>query len=133
MDTLSHDPPLAHVTTFGGHPVCCAAGLAALDVLVEQDLIRAAHDKGVAFLAQFDGLVGTGGCTAVRGRGLLIGMEFDSPRRTKHFVQGCFAQGLIVGWTLHDDCVVRLAPPMVISAAEMDRAVSIMQQVLTRG
>ncbi len=133
MDTLSHDPPLAHVTTFGGHPVCCAAGLAALDVLVGQDLVRAAYDKGAAFLAQLDGLVGTGGCTAVRGRGLLIGMEFDSPRRTQHFVQGCFAQGLIVGWTLHDDCVVRLAPPMVISAAEMDRAVSTMQQVLTRG
>ena len=84
-------------------------------------------------LAQLDGLVGTGGCTAVRGRGLLIGMEFDSPQHTQRFVQGCFAQGLIVGWTLHDDCVVRLAPPLVISAAEMDRAVLTMQQVLTRG
>lgn len=132
MATLSHDPPLAHVTTFGGHPVCCAAGLAALKVLVEQDLVRAARDKGAALLARFDGLVGAGGCTGVRGRGLLIGMEFDSPRRTQRFVQDCFARGLIAGWTLHDDCVVRLAPPLVISAAEMDRAVSIMQQVLTQ-
>ena len=132
MATLSHDPPLAHVTTFGGHPVCCAAGLAALEVLGEQDLVRAARDKGAALLARLDGLVGAGGCTGVRGRGLLIGMEFDSPQHTQRFTQDCFARGLIAGWTLHDDCVVRLAPPLVISAVEMDRAVSIMQQALTQ-
>ncbi len=132
MATLSHDPALAHVTTFGGHPVCCAAGLAALDVLFQDRLVQRAQDKGEEFCRGLEPLVETGRCTAVRGRGLLIGLDFTSPQMTQQFVQACFAQGLVLGWTLHQDTVVRLAPPLVISSAEIERAVSIMQQVLER-
>ncbi len=130
MTTLSHDPALAHVTTFGGHPVCCAAGLAALDIVLQDRLVQRAQDKGAEFCHGLETLVKTGKCTAVRGRGLLIGLDFASPRLTQRFVQGCFAQGLILGWTLHEDTVVRLAPPLVISSQEIERAVLVMQQVL---
>ena len=132
MATLSHDPALAHVTTFGGHPVCCAAGLAALDVLLQGSLAQQAQDKGAEFRRRLETLVETGRCTAVRGRGLLIGLDFPAPQITQQFVQGCFAQGLVLGWTLHEDTVVRLAPPLVIAAEEIEQAVSIMQQVLER-
>ena len=132
METLSHDPALAHVTTFGGHPVCCAAGLAALDVLLQDGLVQRAQDKGAEFRRRLEPLVETGRCTAVRGCGLLIGLDFTSPQLTQQFVQDCFAQSLVLGWTLHEDTVVRLAPPLVISSQEIGRAVSVMQQVLER-
>lgn len=132
METLSHDPALAHVTTFGGHPVCCAAGLAALDVLLQDGLVQRAQEKGAEFCRRLETLVETGRCTAARGRGLLIGLDFPAPQLTQQFVQDCFAQGLVLGWTLHEDTVVRLAPPLVISSEEIERAVSVMQQVLER-
>ena len=130
MDTLSHDPALAHVTTFGGHPVCCAAGLASLDVILRNNLVQQAQEKGEEFCRKLETLIETDRCTAIRGRGLLIGLDFTSPQITQQFVQDCFTQGLVLGWTLHEDTVVRLAPPLVISSEEIDRAVSIMRQVL---
>lgn len=130
MATLSHSPALAHVTTFGGHPVCCAAGLASLNFMLETHLPQQAHAQGAALLARLQEFVGTGGFVAARGRGLLIGMDFTTPEATKRFVQSCFASGLILGWTLHQDTVVRLAPPLVITTADIDRAVTIMRHAL---
>lgn len=130
MATLSHSPALAHVTTFGGHPVCCAAGLASLNFMLETHLPQQAHAQGAALLARLQEFVGTGGFVAARGRGLLIGMDFTTPEATKRFVQSCFASGLILGWTLHQDTVVRLAPPLIITTADIDRAVTIMRHAL---
>jgi len=130
MATLSTDPPLAHVTTFGGHPVCCAAGLASLEVILREDLSRQAEARGEEFLHKLRALVGIGGFTAVRGRGLLLGLDFLTPEATKTFAQACFAAGLILGWTLHQDTVIRLAPPLIIASAEIDRAIAIMGEVL---
>jgi acetylornithine/succinyldiaminopimelate/putrescine aminotransferase len=132
MTTLSRDPPLAHVTTFGGHPACCAAGLASLEIILREQLPRQAREKGDEFVRRLQSLVGIGGFTAVRGRGLLIGMDFTTPEATRSFVQRCFTAGLILGWTLHRDAVVRLAPPLIISAEEIDRAVIIMGEALSR-
>lgn len=130
MATLSTDPPLAHVTTFGGHPVCCAAGLASLNFMLESNLLQRAQEKGEELVGKLHTLIGHGELTNVRGRGLLIGMDFATPEATKHFVQSCFAAGLILGWTLHRDTVVRLAPPLIISSAEIDRAIAIMHDAL---
>jgi acetylornithine/succinyldiaminopimelate/putrescine aminotransferase len=130
MATLAHSPALAHVTTFGGHPVCCAAGLASLNFMLETHVPQRAQEQGAALLARLQELVGAGGFVAARGYGLLIGMDFTTPEATKQFVQACFASSLILGWTLHQDTVVRLAPPLIITSAEIDRAVSIMQRAL---
>jgi acetylornithine/N-succinyldiaminopimelate aminotransferase len=130
MATLSTDPPLAHVTTFGGHPVSCAAGLASLNFMVETNLPQRAQEKGGELVEKLRSLIGHGALTNVRGRGLLIGMDFATPEATKHFVQHCFAAGLILGWTLHRDTVVRLAPPLIVSSGEIDHAVSIMHSAL---
>src|SRR5947208_757486 len=76
MATLGHDPPLAHVTTFGGHPLSCAAGLAALEVLLREDLAARAAALGARLLERLGALVGRGGLVASRGLGLLVGLEF---------------------------------------------------------
>jgi len=124
MATLAHDPPLAHVTTFGGHPLSCAAGLAALDVLLRDDLAARAAALGARLRAELGALVGRGGLVAVRGVGLLLGLEFARADLCAAFTHRALEQELILGWTLHRDTVVRLAPPLVLSDAEADAAVT---------
>ena len=108
----------------------CAAGLAALDVLFQDKLAQRAGEKGTEFVEKLQGLVGHGGLKGVRGRGLLIGLDFTTAQATQSFVQICFANGLVLGWTLHEDTVVRLAPPLVISSAQIDQAIAVMRDAL---
>ena len=122
MSVLSHDPPLGHVTTFGGNPVCCAAALASLDVLERESLPARAHALGADLLARLRALVGRGGLVEVRGLGMLLGLEFSDAAATQRFVAECFARGVLLGWTLHHDRVVRLAPPLNIAADDLDDA-----------
>jgi acetylornithine/succinyldiaminopimelate/putrescine aminotransferase len=124
MATLAHDPPLAHVTTFGGHPLSCAAGLAALDVLLRDDLPSRAATLGRTLVERLRDLLGRGGLIDVRGIGLLIGLEFESPAACAGFARRARDAGLILNWTLNRDTVVRLAPPLVLSSDEAGRAVA---------
>ena len=123
MATLADDPPLAHVTTFGGHPLSCAAGLAALEVLVRERLAERAAVLGATMLEQLGALVGRGGLRAVRGRGLLIGLELERADACARFARRALGRGLILNWTLHDDTVVRLAPPLTLEDGEARRAI----------
>jgi acetylornithine/N-succinyldiaminopimelate aminotransferase len=122
MATLAHDPPLAHVTTFGGHPLSCAAGLAALEVLLRDDLPTRAKTLGARILTRLQALVGRGGFVAARGLGLLLGLEFSDAAASARFARRALGRGLILNWTLHRDTVVRLAPPLVIADGEVERA-----------
>jgi acetylornithine/succinyldiaminopimelate/putrescine aminotransferase len=123
MQTLSHDPPLAHVTTFGGHPLSCAAGLAALEVAEREDLARRAAVVGERWRERLRRSVG-GALQEVRGRGLLIGLELATPEITQAFCRAALDRGLVLNWTLHRDTVVRLAPPLLISDADSERALA---------
>jgi acetylornithine/succinyldiaminopimelate/putrescine aminotransferase len=130
MRTLSHDPPLAHVTTFGGHPLSCAAGLAALDVLERDGLARRAAALGQRLQDRLRALVGRGGLAAVRGLGMLIGLEFDDAGACARAARRAFEERLIVNWTLHRDTVLRLAPPLVLGDGEMDDALARLARAL---
>jgi acetylornithine/N-succinyldiaminopimelate aminotransferase len=133
LKTLSEDPPLSHVTTFGGHPVCCAAGLAALEVILDENLPEQARIKGQRILEILSGWRQTiGGICDVRGKGLLIGLELESVDLTRRFVADCRKAGLILGWTLHSETLVRLAPPLVIREDEMDQGLEIMKKALLK-
>ena len=133
LKTLSEDPPLSHVSTFGGHPVCCAAGLAALEVVFKEDLPAQASQKGKRILKTLTEWRNTiGGIRDVRGKGLLIGLELESSDITRRFVTACREAGLILGWTLHSDCLVRLAPPLVMTEHEIDTGLSIIQAALMK-
>lgn len=132
MKTLSVDPPLSHVTTFGGHPVSCAAGLAALEVLIREGLVEQAALKGRRLMEGLKKIAKLGGVRDVRGKGLLIGLEFDRPDLTRRFVLACRKAGLLLGWTLHSDTIVRLAPPLVISQRELDRGIMIIHEAFKK-
>ncbi|HEV7732866.1 MAG TPA: aspartate aminotransferase family protein [Candidatus Binatia bacterium] len=130
MQTLRHDPPLAHVTTFGGHPVSCAAGLAGLEVLLADGLVERSAELGARLLGDLGGLIGRGGLTAVRGLGMLLGLELADAASCRRFVDRAVAAGLILNWTLHADTVVRLAPPLVLTDAEATRAIATIADAL---
>jgi acetylornithine/succinyldiaminopimelate/putrescine aminotransferase len=132
MKTLSADPPLSHVTTFGGHPVSCAAGLAAIEVLIKGKLAERAAKKGRTLMRGLKNITKDAGVREVRGKGLLIGLEFDHPDLARRFVLACRKAGLLLGWTLHSDVIVRLAPPLVITRKELDLALAIIQQSLKK-
>ncbi|HLI13146.1 MAG TPA: aspartate aminotransferase family protein [Alphaproteobacteria bacterium] len=124
LATLAHDPPLAHVTTFGGHPLSCAAGLAALEVLVREALPARAAALGTQLQDRLGTFLGRGGLVAVRGIGLLLGLEFADAASCARFTRRARDSGLLLGWTLHRDTVVRLAPPLVLTDAEAERALA---------
>jgi acetylornithine/N-succinyldiaminopimelate aminotransferase len=126
---LAHDPPLGHITTFGGHPLSCAAGLAALEVIVNQRLWEQANALG-AELAQRLLQVGSSEVAAVRAVGALIGLEFRSWEAAQTFVREALSRGVIVNWTLNAERVVRLAPPLNMEPEDVNFGMQIMAEAL---
>jgi acetylornithine/succinyldiaminopimelate/putrescine aminotransferase len=129
IGTLSHNPPLGHITTFGGHPLSCAAGLAAIDAIVEQHLWDRAERIGTSLRNRLAHLAGSE-ITEVRGLGLLVGIEFARATIARRFVAESLARGIVINWTLNADRVVRLAPPLTITSDEIDFAVNAMAEAL---
>jgi acetylornithine/N-succinyldiaminopimelate aminotransferase len=129
IGTLSHDPPLGHITTFGGHPLSCAAGLAMLEVIVRERLYGRAAVIGAELLRRIEAMRSSK-IAAVRGLGLLVGIEFRDPESAHRFVSDTIARGVIINWTLNAEKVVRLAPPLTIAADEIDFAIDAMQAAL---
>lgn len=110
FESFKHDPPLNHVTTFGGHPVSCAAAYATLSALLSDDFGTKAKqiEKTVRSELTADGI------SEVRGVGAMLGMELENRELTQKVVEDCMDKGIILGWTLHSDTLVRLAPPLII-------------------
>lgn len=121
MWTLTGDPVLGHITTFGGHPVCCAAGLASLQVLLEEDWIRQVAEKE----ALFHRLLVHPSIRAVRSSGLLIAIEFESFEQNKRVIDACIEKGLLTDWYLFAPQCMRIAPPLLITKEQIDEACSI--------
>ena len=118
FQVLRRDPPLSHVTTFGGHPVSCAAALAALHVLLDEQLPVRAHaiEERIRQRLQHPSIV------EVRGRGALLGMQLRDADLTTRTVHRCLEEGVLLGWTLHSDCLVRIAPHLTIPFDVLDGA-----------
>jgi len=131
MRSFSENPPLCHVTTFGGHPVNCAAALAALEVMERENLPERAAVTGEKLKRELQRLAEKfPKLVDVRGKGLMLGLEFAAREETHAFVRECLKRGLIVGGTLHTEKVVRVAPPLVINDDEIAWAVSVMEEAL---
>ncbi len=119
MGVLKDHPPLSHVTTFGGHPVSCAAGLAALRVLLREDLPRrASHIEAVIREGLVHPLV-----QEIRGRGCMLGLCLPDYATTEKVVQEAFFRNILLGWTLHSNTLIRLAPPLTISDEILKHAI----------
>lgn len=126
MDTLRDDPPLSHVTTFGGNPLSCAAGNAALEVITESRLHERANEIAVRVKSRLAHPL----IREVRGLGALLGMELSSAAVTESFVRRCLDRGILLGWTLHSSTLVRIAPPLIIEWEILDEALDQMLSIL---
>lgn len=129
ISTLAHDPPLGHITTFGGHPLSCAAGLAALEVIVSEDLAGRADRMGRELIEGIRGF-GAPEIADVRGIGLLVGIEFHDALFARHFVAETIANRVVINWTLNADRVVRLAPPLTLDDSELEFALDAMRRAI---
>jgi acetylornithine/N-succinyldiaminopimelate aminotransferase len=129
LGTLAHDPPLGHITTFGGHPLSCAAGLASVNVIVRESLCERAATIGNEIVRRLTAMRAPE-IAAVRGLGMIVGIEFRDAALAHRFVAATLARGVIVNWTLNADNVVRLAPVLTITSDDVNFALSAMNEAL---
>lgn len=121
MQKLTHNPVLGHITTFGGHPVSCAAGKAALEVLLDQDCIKEVKKKEQLFrqYLQHPAIL------RVKSAGLWASLQFKDFETTLAIVHRCIANGLITDWFLFAPECMRVAPPLIITEAQLAQACEI--------
>ena len=127
MGALKENPILGHITTFGGHPVCCAAGLAALEVLLDENLVSGVAEKE----ALFRKLLVHPAIKAVRGKGLMLAVELDSFDLNKKIIDRCIEHGIITDWFLHCSNSMRIAPPLIIKPHEIEHACAVIIEAVT--
>lgn len=110
FEAFKHNPPLNHVTTFGGHPLSCAAAFANLETLLSEDFEQKANRIAeiACHMLQGEGII------EVRGRGAMLGLQLRDSQLTQNVVKHCFENGVILGWTLHSNSLIRIAPPLII-------------------
>lgn len=128
MRHLSENPILGHITTFGGHPVSCAAGLAAFKVLMKNDIIASVSSKEM----QFHNLLHHPRVKAIRSAGLLIALEFENENVCKMIVEECINRGVLTDWFLFAPHCLRIAPALSISQKEIARACAIITKALNK-
>jgi acetylornithine/N-succinyldiaminopimelate aminotransferase len=121
MQTLSDNPPLGHITTFGGHPLCCASGLVALEVLIKDKL----HEKAGKKEKTIRNLLKHPAIKEIRGKGLMLAVEFNNEELCKKVIDKCLKKGIIVDWFLFCPTAMRIAPPLIIKEKEIKHACSI--------
>jgi acetylornithine/succinyldiaminopimelate/putrescine aminotransferase len=122
MDTLSFQPELGHITTFGGHPVCCAAALASLEVIMSDDLINLADRKGATFEEQLKThpLI-----KEIRRKGLMLGIEIKDKCKRNRLTEMMLKNGSIIDWFLFHPSTFRIAPPLTITEGECHTAIDL--------
>ncbi len=126
MQSLTCDPVLGHITTFGGNAVCAAASHACMETIVREELWNNAKEQG----ARFRSLLTHPRIKQIRGEGLLLALEFDSFVQCKSIIDACIAKGLITDWFLFADHCMRIAPPLIISNEEVEKASGIILETL---
>jgi putrescine aminotransferase len=126
------DNPFLHTTTFGGKPGCCAAAIATINVLLEEDLPKQAGEKGAYLLPRMNALAATypnvmkGG----RGRGLMLGMEFTSHEKGYAVAKALFGRGILISGTYINAQVLRVEPPLVVPYEILDRFLNALEDSL---
>ncbi|MEO8823450.1 MAG: aminotransferase class III-fold pyridoxal phosphate-dependent enzyme [Ginsengibacter sp.] len=129
MGSLTNHPVLGHINTFGGHPVCCAAGLAAFKVLLEENLIEKVFEKEKVFL---ENLKDAPNIKNIRSRGLMIALEFDSFAENKKVIDGLIIEGVFTDWFLFASECLRIVPPLIITEKEIANACAAIQKVVSK-
>lgn len=116
MATLTCNPVLGHITTFGGHPVSCAAALASLNVVVDDHLVEQVEAKATLFR----NLLAGANIVEIRGDGLLMAVELGSAERLQRFIKAAFEAGVATDWFIFCGSAFRIAPPLIITKQEIE-------------
>ncbi len=126
MSALSDHPVLGHITTFGGHPVCCASALATLEILQGMDLPSVISSReNTARTILVHPLIKT-----ITGKGLLLAIGFENERIAQEVIGKCIEKGVITDWFLFAPDKLRLCPPLTITETEMERACQIIREAI---
>ena len=126
MSALVTNPSLGHITTFGGHPVCCAAGLASLNVIIEEKLSESCNSKSALFKTELKHPL----ISKVRGEGLLLAVQLTDPSYIKYVIAHAPDYGLVLDYFLFCDNAFRIAPPLIISEEEILLASGLLKKIL---
>ncbi len=128
MAVFKNNPILGHITTFGGHPVSCAASLATLNVILEDNLLSKIKDKALIFKE----LLVHEKIKEVRNQGLLMAVEFEDFNTLKPIIDRAIAEGIITDWFLFCDNSMRIAPPLIITEEEIKNACQVILSVINQ-
>jgi len=121
MDAFTDNPVLGHITTFGGHPVSCAAGMAGMKALLEEGWIGMVKKNEELFAS----LLVHPKIKAIRSFGLWMAVEFDSFETNKKVIDACIANGVVTDWFLFASNCLRISPPLIISEQQTEKACAV--------
>lgn len=128
MGTLADNPVLGHITTFGGHPVCCAAGMAACKVLLDEKIIDSVKRKEELFKS----LLIHPKIKTIRSFGLWMAVEFDSFETNKKIIDACITNGVMTDWFLFAGNCLRISPPLNIPEEQIRRACAMLLHAMNQ-
>ncbi|MBR2867307.1 MAG: aspartate aminotransferase family protein [Alistipes sp.] len=129
LHSFTHNPCLGHITTFGGHPVCCAAGLAALKYLNNNNIVESVEHKGAMFeerLSKHPRVL------EIRRSGLLLALELGEAEYLYRLMEIFKEEGIMSDWFLYCDTAFRISPPLTITEAEIEECCTIIERSLDR-
>jgi acetylornithine/succinyldiaminopimelate/putrescine aminotransferase len=127
MNTLTHGPILGHISTFGGHPVSCAASLATIKTILSEGLINQVNQKANLFKEL---LLPHPKCLGIRNVGLMMAMEIGSFEQVKRLIELCLEKGVLSDWFLNNDTSIRIAPPLIITEEEIKKTCSLLTEAM---
>jgi acetylornithine/succinyldiaminopimelate/putrescine aminotransferase len=128
MQTLTHDPMLGHITTFGGNPVCCASALATLEVLEKEKLLETVEAKGKLF----EKMLQHKHIKEIRRFGLMFAIDFDSAERVNRIVEYAKQNGVICYWFLSHPYSFRIAPPLTITEDQIRESCAVILEAIDK-
>ncbi len=127
MDVLKDNPILGHITTFGGHPVSCSAGLATLNTIIDENLLADIFEKEKLFRS----LLIHPKIKEIRGIGLMLCIQLDSFTQVEKISKICVENGVIIDWFLHCDTAMRIAPPLIITNEEIEFSCKVILEAIS--
>lgn len=128
MDCFTNNPVLGHINTFGGHPVCCAAGFAAFQFLLENKIVETVFEKEKIFLENLHSKK----IKNIRSKGLMIALEFESFEINKKIIDALIDKGIFTDWFLFAPNYLRIVPPLTISEEEIRWACGVIDKVVEK-
>ncbi len=128
MSSFTNNPALGHITTFGGHPVNCAAGLATLETINQSGLIAQVEEKEQLFRQ----LLVSSNIHELRTAGLMIAIELTDNQKVQKVIQNCINEGLITDWFLFNDRSLRICPPLIITEEQISVVCNILLKAINK-